>query len=326
MKKILITGGAGFIGSHLVKNFSKIKNHKIFVIDNLNSYYDKNLKLERLKNIKKEKKIIFKNVDICNNQKLLNNFKKNKYDYVFHLAAQAGVRYSITKPKVYLDNNINGFFNILEACRDHKIKRLFFASSSSVYGDQKKYPVSENFDTNNPKSFYAATKKCNEIMAQSYCNIYNMNITGLRFFTVYGSYGRPDMTPFVFLENLKKNKKISIHNRGIHERDFTHINDIVNMIDLIYKAELKNKIKENFQIFNLCKGYPEKLKNYIKLLELKTKKKFKKNYKKRQAGDVIKTFGDNFKVKKLTKYNPRVSLSEGLDEFLNWYFKSKFKN
>ena len=323
MKKILITGGAGFIGSHLVKNFSKIKNHKIFVIDNLNSYYDRNLKLERLKNIKKEKKINFKNLDICNNQKLLNNFKKNKYDYVFHLAAQAGVRYSITKPRVYLDNNINGFFNILEACKYYKIKRLFFASSSSVYGDQKKYPVSEDFDTSNPKSFYAATKKCNEIMAQSYCNIYNMKITGLRFFTVYGSYGRPDMTPFIFLENQKKNKKISIHNRGVHERDFTHINDIINMINLIYKAELKKKIKENFQIFNLCKGHPEKLRNYIKFLERKTKKKFKKNYKKKQAGDVIKTFGDNSKLKKLIKYNPKVSLSEGLDEFLGWYFNSK---
>ena len=321
MKKILITGGAGFIASSLAKKICNYKNLSICIIDNLNNYYDKNLKKKRLKDLFKNKNLVFKKIDICNKKKISDLFKFNKFEYVFHFAAQAGVRYSIENPKIYFDNNIEGFFNILENSRIYKVKCLFFASSSSVYGDQKNFPIKEEFNTNNPKSFYAATKKCNEIIARSYSNIYNMRLIGFRFFTVYGSFGRPDMTPYVFLEKGRKNKTINIFNKGVHERDFTHINDVINYIVKVFEKEKKNKIKNNFEIFNVCKGKSEKLIKYITELELQMGIKFKKKFIKKQRGDVLKTFGDNSKIKKLTKYQPKISLENGLNEFLQWYKK-----
>tara|TARA_B100000989_G_C19519844_1_gene463611 strand:+ start:310 stop:1287 length:978 start_codon:yes stop_codon:yes gene_type:complete len=321
MKKILITGGAGFIASHLSKKISNLKEYKIYVVDNLNNYYNKNLKKYRVKDLLKSKNIIFKKIDICNKLKIIELFKLNKFEYVFHFAAQAGVRYSIKNPKIYFENNIKGFFNILENSRIYKAKCLFFASSSSVYGDQKIFPINEEFNTNNPESFYAATKKCNEIIAKSYSNIYNMRLIGFRFFTVYGSFGRPDMTPYVFLEKSRENKTINIFNKGIHERDFTHINDVINYIIKIFEKQKKNKIKNNFEIFNVSKGKSEKLIKYITELESQVGRKFKKRFVKKQMGDVLKTFGDNSKIKKLTKYQPQMSLKDGLKEFLQWYKK-----
>ena len=239
MKKILVTGCAGFIGYHLALKFLKLKNYKVFGIDNMNNYYDTNLKNDRLKILKKNKKFNFFKIDISNKKKLENNFFKFKYDYIFHMAAQAGVRYSILNPDIYFNSNFVGFYNVLECVKKFKIKHLYFASSSSVYGDKKKFPIKEDFRLDNPKSFYAASKICNEIMAKSYCNIYDINATGLRFFTVYGPYGRPDMTPYKFLNNFFLNKRIKVFNMGKHKRDFTFIDDIIEMI---FRLFLKTKI------------------------------------------------------------------------------------
>ena len=324
MKKILVTGCAGFIGNKLLLELIKLKKFKLYGLDNINNYYSRSLKKKRLSLIGK-KNFKFYEIDIKNKNKLLKNFKQNKYDYVFHLAAQAGVRYSIQQPQKYFDSNIQGFFNMLEACRHYKIKTLFFASSSSVYGDQKKTPLKENFNTDKPKSFYAATKKCNEVMAYSYSNIYKLNTVGLRFFTVYGPFGRPDMTPFNFLNQFFKNETIKIFNFGKHERDFTFIEDTINTIILLFKEyEKKKKLNSHFEIFNIARGKSEKLLNYIELLEKILGKKIKKKFIKVQSGDVEKTFACIKKIKQFTKYKARFDIKFGILNFVNWY-KSFYK-
>ena len=215
--KILVTGCAGFIGYHLSKKLIKNPNYHVFGLDNLNNYYDVKLKRDRIVNLKKTKNgFKFSKIDICNKNKLNIFFKRHKFNYVFHLAAQAGVRFSIQNPKTYFNTNISGFFNILECCKNHNIKHLIFASSSSVYGATNTFPLKENSDTDHPLSFYAATKKSNEVMAYAYSNIYNLPCTGLRFFTVYGPYGRPDMALFKFTKAILNNKKIELYNKGEH--------------------------------------------------------------------------------------------------------------
>ena len=240
-KKIyLISGSAGFIGFHLsLKILSK--GFKVIGVDNLNNYYDVKLKRDRNKILKKNKNFIFKKVDIKNYSGLEKIFKKYNIDPVIHLAAQAGVRYSLKNPKSYVYNNINGFFNILDISKNFKIKKFIYASTSSIYGIQKKYPLKENFETDNPIQLYAATKKSNEIIAASYSNLYKMRTIGLRFFTVYGPWGRPDMALFRFTRNILSGKPIHVFNRGKHSRDFTYVDDIV---DGIYKILVfKNKKK-----------------------------------------------------------------------------------
>ena len=324
MKKILVTGCAGFIGNKLLIELVKLKKYKLYGIDNINNYYSPSLKKKRL-NLINRKELKFYKLDITNKKKLLKNFKQNKYDYIFHLAAQAGVRYSIENPQKYFDSNIKGFFNILEACRFYKIKILFFASSSSVYGDQKKIPLRENFNTDKPRSFYAATKKCNEVMAYSYSTIYKLNTVSLRFFTVYGPFGRPDMTPFSFLNQFYKRETIKIFNYGNHQRDFTFIEDTINFIILLFKKyEKKKKLSSHFEIFNIARGKSEKLINYIDLIENLLGKKIKKKFTKVQSGDVEKTFACTKKIKKFTKYKTRFDIKSGVSEFLKWY-KSFYK-
>ena len=206
--KILVTGCCGFIGYHLILKLLVSNKTNVFGIDNMNDYYDTQLKLDRLKILKVNKKFSFKKADICNANKIDHIFKANKFDYVIHLAAQAGVRHSIKNPKVYLKTNVNGFFNILDLCKNHRVKHLVYASTSSVYGDNKSFPLKEEFNTDKPESFYAATKKTNEVLAYSYSSIYRLPTTGLRFFTVYGPYGRPDMALYKFTQNIFKGKKL----------------------------------------------------------------------------------------------------------------------
>ena len=316
---ILVTGCAGFIGFHVVEKI--IQNNKIskniFGIDNINSYYDIELKKTRLKILKKNKNFIFTKLDICNFNKLFNFCKKNKIKKIIHLAAQAGVRYSIDNPKTYLDNNINGFFNILEVARHLKMNHLVCASTSSVYGKNNQYPTNESFNTDKPKSFYAATKKCNEIMAYSYSEIYNLPITMLRFFTVYGSFGRPDMSLFKFTQNIMNNKKIDVYNYGNHIRDFTHVKDVVTCISKIIKKK-PNKIPP-FEILNVVGSNPEKLNNFIKLIEQKLKIKSKKNLTKMQTGDVHKSHGDNTKLLNYIGKYEFQNIEKGVEEFIDWF-------
>lgn len=314
---ILVTGAAGFIGYHLSKKIIKNKQ-KVVGLDNINNYYDVNLKLARLSDLKKEKKFEFCKIDISNKKKLNNIFKKYKFTHVVHLAAQAGVRYSIYNPDVYLKSNLIGFQNILDLSRLYKVKHFIFSSSSSVYGDQKTYPIKESFITDYPLSFYAATKKADEVLSFSFSKIYKLPITCLRLFTVYGPYGRPDMAPFKFTDSAFKNKKITVHNKGKHYRDFTYIDDVVETI-----LKIKNfKPKNNYEIYNVCSGKAISLKYFISLVEKITNKKLKKQYVKKQKGDVLKTYGSNFKLKKniLKKYK-FTKLEFGMKIFIDWYKK-----
>ena len=323
LKKILVTGAAGFIGYHTCQKLLS-KNIKIYGIDNLNNYYDVKLKKERLRILKKNKKFSFLKVDISNYAKLSKIFKDKKIDYIIHLAAQAGVRYSIKNPKIYTNSNLVGFANILEISRIKKIKHLIFASTSSVYGENKKFPAKENYSTDHPISYYAATKKSNEVMAYSYSYIYNIPITGLRFFTVYGEYGRPDMALFKFCKKILENKKIELFNYGNHTRDFTHIDDVSEIVARVIEKKPKKNIP--FEIFNISSNKPEMLRKYVRHLEKNLKKKIKVNLIKRQLGDIKKTHGDNKKILKLTKYKLKSNLSDGVKKFVNWYlneFKKK---
>jgi UDP-glucuronate 4-epimerase len=320
-KNILITGAAGFIGYHLVRAVNKNFTKKITIVgvDNINDYYSKKLKLDRIKNLKNEyKNFIFKKLDIKDYKKIHSIFDQFKFDLVVNLAAQAGVRYSLEKPEKYISNNINGFFNVLDCAKKFKTKHLVFASSSSVYGEEKKYPCNENFKTANPKQLYAATKISNEVMAAAYSNLYNMKITGLRYFTVYGPWGRPDMAIFSFVKNLIENKKINIYNNGNHYRDFTYVDDI---IDGTLKILLSKKkfFKNNFNIFNLGNNIPIKLTKLIYLIENILNKKFTKRYLPLQKGDVFKTCADIKKIQSVIKYKPKTNIKIGLQNFINWY-------
>tara|TARA_Y100000389_G_scaffold204931_1_gene260957 strand:+ start:2881 stop:3861 length:981 start_codon:yes stop_codon:yes gene_type:complete len=319
-KKILITGCAGFIGFHTSLRFLEKSNYKIIGIDNLNNYYDKNLKINRLKILKKKKNFNFLKIDITK-ENSVSLLKKYKIDYIIHLAAQAGVRYSIKKPKEYLNINIIGFFNILELAKNKKVKHFVYASTSSVYGDDKKPSLSENLDCNQPIQFYAATKKSNEAMATSYSYIHKLPTTGLRFFTVYGPWGRPDMAFYKFVKNIKENKKIEIFNSGNHFRDFSYVK---NIADGVFKACFRSRvlrkksIKRN-TIYNLGNGNKINLMYAIKLIEEKLNKKSKKKLLPLQKGDIKATLANISKAKKDLKIKSGFSLKQGLSNFIDWY-------
>jgi UDP-glucuronate 4-epimerase len=314
--RVLITGVAGFIGYHLANHLIS-KKIKVVGLDNLNNYYDVNLKKKRLDNLKNKFKNNFRffKLDITNYNKIKKIFSKYSFDNVVHLAAQAGVRFSIYSPAVYHTSNIDGFFNILELSRKFNIKHLIFASSSSVYGDQLKFPIKENFSTDSPLSFYAATKKSNEIVASSYSRIYNMKITGLRLFTVYGPYGRPDMSPYKFVQKAIINKKIDIYNMGKHIRDFTYVDDVTKIIFKILKKQTKYK----FKLLNISSSKPIKLMNFVKIIEDILGKKIKKNYLKRQKGDVLKTFASNLQLEMIFGKNYYTNINDGMKKFIQWY-------
>ena len=318
--KILVTGCAGFIGYHLSLKILKESNHVLHGIDNLNNYYDLDLKKKRIKLLKNlKKKFIFSKIDIYNESKIDNLFKLKKFDCVINLAAQAGVRYSLKNPKTYLDNNINGFFNILNFSKEKKVKNLIFASTSSVYGNAKKFPLKESYDTSSPIQMYAATKKTNELMAHAYSHLYKMKITGLRFFTVYGPWGRPDMALSIFTKSIIEKKAIKLFNYGNHTRDFTYVDDIVSgIIKLIYK---KNNSKSKFKIFNLGNNKPITLKKYIWLIEKNLKIKAKKKYLPLQAGDVEKTHSNTNLLKKEINFIPKTKPEKGIFNFIKWYLE-----
>ncbi len=316
--KILVTGCAGFIGFHLTQDLLEKSNYEIVGIDNLNSYYDvklKKLRLQVLKNYKSNFK--FKKIDLNNNKSLDKLFKSCKFDYVVHLAAQAGVRYSITNPDAYIDSNISGFFNIINFSKQFKIKHFIFASTSSVYGVAKNFPVNEESDTDKPLTLYAATKKTNEVIAHSFANIYKLPSTALRFFTVYGPFGRPDMAFFKFADSISKNKRIDLYNNGKHYRDFTYVKDITaSIIKLIKKQPNKNI---PFSIFNIGNGESIYLKDAIKIIEKKLGKKALIKNLPLQKGDVIKSHSDINKLKKFINYKPKTNIKKGLDKFIEWY-------
>ena len=319
-KKILVTGSAGFIGFHLSLKLLN-RGFSVTGIDNFNNYYDVNLKKKRNDILIKYKNFNFFKVDIRNKKKLESIFKKNKFTCVVHLAAQAGVRYSLNNPSSYIDNNILGFFNIIDLIKKKNIKKFLYASTSSIYGIQKKFPVKENFNTDNPIQLYAATKKANEIIATAYSKLYKIHTIGLRFFTVYGPWGRPDMALFKFTKNILENKPIEVFNKGKHERDFTYVEDITEGILNIIQTK---KIKIFNEILNIGNGKRVNLMKYIKLIEKYLNKKAIKKFLPLQKGDVIKTQSDTKLIKKRYKYQPKTNVEYGVKKFVEWYL-SYFK-
>ena len=318
--KILVTGCAGFIGYHTVKNLLKA-SHKIIGIDNINNYYDPRLKKNRLKELyklNKNNKFKFFKIDITNSRKIIKIFKNYKFDIVINLAAQAGVRYSLENPRSYLKNNVLGFFNILDCCKKFKIKHLIFASTSSAYGNSLP-PFKETFNVNKPEQFYAATKICNEVMAYSYSKLYNIKTTGLRFFTVYGPWGRPDMALFNFTNRIIKNKYITVFNNGNHERDFTYIDDIISgILGSVNNPPIEYR-GAPYRIVNLGNNKKIKLMKLINLIEKNLKKKAIIKYLPLQKGDIKATCANINYAKKNINFKPKTSIVEGVYQFVNWY-------
>lgn len=325
-KTYLVTGVAGFIGFYLTKSLLE-QGCKVIGIDNINDYYDVNLKYSRLDQIKHYENLTFVKGDISNKDLIMDIFKENKPDIVINLAAQAGVRYSIENPDVYIQSNIIGFYNILEACRYFPVDHLVYASSSSVYGANKKVPFAETDIVDTPVSLYASTKKSNELMAYTYSHLYKIPATGLRFFTVYGPLGRPDMAYFGFTNNYFNDKPIHIYNNGDFKndlyRDFTYIDDIVEGIMRLLTKPPKDKV--HHKIFNIGNNNPEKLMVFIKTLEKALSKaldkevQFKKIFEPIKAGDVPATYASTNLLNEVVGFKPETSIEEGLQRFANWY-------
>jgi len=310
--KILVTGSAGFIGFHTSKKLLDLGN-KVVGIDNYSDYYDVQLKKNRTIILKKNFSFKEYIIDISDKKELDKVFLEEKFDLVINLAAQAGVRYSLINPFIYEKTNNLGFLNILECCKEFKVNKVVYASSSSVYGGNKVFPFKEDQRTDNPISLYAVTKKFNELIAACYSNLYGLNCIGLRFFTVYGPYGRPDMAMFIFCEKMLSGKEIELFNNGEMERDFTFIDDIVNGVVLATQCDAKN------EIFNLGRGEIVRLKELVSVIEKELGVKAKIKLSPIQKGDVEKTLSDVSKANKLLKYKPKVSVKEGVKKFVEWY-------
>ena len=335
MRSILVTGAAGFIGAALVKRLLLERNIKVIGIDNINNYYSPDLKKKRLNNaitnLNDKNLWKFYNTSIENQENLKKIFHKFKPNIVVHLAAQAGVRYSIENPSAYIQSNLVGFGNILEMCREFKVENLIYASSSSVYGGNTKLPFKEEDSVDHPVSLYAATKKSNELMAHSYSHLFNLPVTGLRFFTVYGPWGRPDMAPMIFADAILNNKEIKIFNHGEMMRDFTYIDDIVEAvfrccfkpasIDKTFDTNkpFKSSSFAPYRILNLGNSNPIKLLKFIDLLEKALGKEAKKTYLPMQPGDVVSTNSDTSKLETWINYKPKISIEEGIEKFAEWY-------
>lgn len=334
--KVLITGVAGFVGFHLAKKlFANSLN--IVGIDNINDYYPVQLKHDRLADLKdssekaSESSFTFEKVDLKDKEAVMKVFEQFKPDYVVHLAAQAGVRYSIENPDAYVDSNLIGFMNILEACRHHPVKHLIYASSSSVYGGNTIIPFSTNHQVDHPVSLYAATKKANELMAHTYSHLYSIPTTGLRFFTVYGPWGRPDMAYFSFTKAILAGQPIKVFNHGKMERDFTYIDDIIAGIEkLIYHMPKPNPAwdeKEGdlsssfapYKVYNIGNNKPVTLMRFIEALEEKIGKKAEKIYMDMQPGDVLRTYADITDLERDIGFKPATTIEDGLSKFVDWY-------
>lgn len=330
--KILVTGAAGFIGFHVTLKLLE-RGDTVIGVDNLNDYYDVNLKQARLTAIKQHPKaenFKFIKLDLAEQTATAGLFKDETPEYVVHLAAQAGVRYSLQNPHAYIQSNIVAFTNILEACRSHHIQHLVYASSSSVYGGNTKMPFSETDSVDHPVSLYAATKKANELMAHTYSHLYGLPTTGLRFFTVYGPWGRPDMSPFLFADAILNEKPIQVFNHGDMMRDFTYIDDILEGVLQVLDKPPTSDNNSNpgqpnqsnsapYRIFNIGNNSPEKLMDFIAYLEDAIGKTAKKTFLPMQAGDVKATFADTSALTNWTSFSPDTPLKEGVKKFVQWY-------
>jgi len=328
--KILVTGAAGFIGAATARALCA-RGDDVIGIDNLNDYYDPALKRARLATLEGQANFQFQKCDIADRAAVADLFKSERPDRVIHLAAQAGVRYSIENPHAYIDANIQGFMNILEGCRHNTAQHLVYASSSSVYGANTQMPFSTSHNVNHPVSLYAATKKANELMAHTYAHLYNLPVTGLRFFTVYGPWGRPDMSPFLFTKNIIAGEPINVFNNGEHARDFTYIDDIVDGIvsclDNIAAPNLQwdsgrpdtASSKAPYRLYNIGNSKPVELLYFIECLEKSIGKKAIKNMLPMQPGDVKETYADIESLTAATGYKPSTSIEEGVEAFMTWY-------
>ncbi len=333
-QKVLITGAAGFIGFHVSKALVE-RGDEVIGLDNINDYYDVTLKYARLNElgikqeaitdsslIKSEKYSLFQfiKLDIVDSNSFENLFKEQKFDKVIHLAAQAGVRYSLKNPHAYVQSNLVGFVNVLECCRHYEVKHLVYASSSSVYGNNKKTPFSEEDRVDFPVSLYAATKKSNELMAHSYSHLYQLPTTGLRFFTVYGPWGRPDMAPMKFANSITRGEIIKVFNNGDLERDFTYISDIVEGVVRICE-NIPNEEDEHpfYRLFNIGNSKPVKLMEFISCMESALGILSKKEMYPMQPGDVQQTYADTTQLRNVVEFHPLSSLDEGIREFVRWF-------
>jgi UDP-glucuronate 4-epimerase len=337
--KILVTGAAGFIGFHTCLKLI-YQGNEVYGIDNINDYYDPKLKFDRLKELgfnesesilfnkeiqsDKFNSLRFSRIDLVDHCSINNVFKQEQFDVVCHLAAQAGVRYSIENPKAYIDSNISGFLNILEGCRNHKVKHLVYASSSSVYGENKKVPFETTDNVDHPISLYAATKKSNELMAHTYGHLYGFKTTGLRFFTVYGPWGRPDMAYYLFSDAILKNEPIKVFNNGLMERDFTYIDDIVNGVTKIIQKNIDSR--EHYKIYNIGNNKTVSLEDFIAIIEIAMGEKATKEMYPMQQGDVPRTFADVDALIKDYEYSPSTDIKSGIINFVEWFKSYKLIN
>lgn len=339
--KILVTGAAGFIGFHVTKRLLE-DQHDVVGLDNLNDYYDVNLKLSRLKQLgidangvmafhkkypsKTWDSFEFVRMNLEDREQLPRLFNDENFDVVCNLAAQAGVRYSLENPEAYIDSNIVGFLNILECCRNHRVQHLVYASSSSVYGLNKEMPFKISHSVDHPISLYAASKKSNELMAHTYSHLYGFRTTGLRFFTVYGPWGRPDMAMFLFTKNILEGAPIQVFNDGNLERDFTYIDDIVHgVVSIIENKENPSYDSDNpYHLYNIGNSKPVKLLDFIEAIEKNVGIKAKKIMKPMQPGDVKKTWADVSDLERDYNYRPNTPISLGVEQFVKWY-KSFYK-
>ena len=335
--KVLVTGAAGFIGMHVAQLLLK-RGDEVVGVDNINNYYDPDLKLARIALLNNFSNFKFEKLDIIEQDKLNDLFSKEKFDSVVHLAAQAGVRYSIQNPNAYLQTNLVGFGYILEACRLNKILHLVYASSSSVYGGNTRIPFNVNDNVDHPVSLYAASKKANELMAHSYSHLYGLPTTGLRYFTVYGPWGRPDMAPWLFSSAILEGRPIELFNNGLMERDFTYVDDIaggtISVLDRIPKinTEFLTDYPEPgssfapYRIYNIGGQKPVKLLFFIKILEEALGKTARKNLIPMQLGDVVSTYADISNLEKEFDFSPKISLEQGIERWVNWYRNYRNKN
>lgn len=333
--KVLVTGAVGFIGYHLTERLLK-EGYSVVGIDNINSYYDVRLKYAKLPILGIEEDIIwpdkiyqstkynnfrFAKIDIKDRYQIEELFRKEQFDIVVNLAAQAGVQYSIQNPHTYIENNITGFINLIDAARTNKIKHFVYASSSSVYGNRDDVPFKETDNVDNPISLYAASKKANELIAHTYSHLYNLKTTGLRFFTVYGPWGRPDMAPFIFVKKIINNEPITVFNDGDMVRDFTYVGDI---IDGIYKVIKGCDNEDKYKIYNIGNSVPINLIEFINTIEKVLDKKAIINYLPIRQGDVVKTFADIRRIQADYKYIPSTNIEKGIEAFYLWYIDYNF--
>jgi UDP-glucuronate 4-epimerase len=328
--KVLVTGVAGFIGYHLAQRLLA-QDLEIYGIDNLNDYYDVNLKKDRLAQLQPQTKFTFELLDLVERDRLLQLFQQQRFDYVINLAAQAGVRYSLQNPFAYVDSNMAGFVNLLEGCRHNQVKHLVFASSSSVYGANTKIPFSVTDNVDYPISLYAATKKANELIAHVYSHLYKLPATGLRFFTVYGPWGRPDMAYFKFVKAIKEGKPIDVYNFGKMKRDFTYIDDVIEgVVRVMHQPPQSNPDtstnppelsmnKDYYKVYNIGNNSPVELMTFIEVIEKALGKTAKKNLLPMQPGDVPCTYADVNELIRDVGFKPSTTIDEGIQRFVQWY-------